>query len=209
MPSRAPPRDEPRNSSQVTSRCGRIRYSLVAPRLQFEIDRHEIVVGYAAHKNRRARSDNRRRSRDWMEVANREPIKFRPHRSRNQSGESERRVIRKVDALDLEPMLSQMFEQRFVCLRCAEPVGSSDHFPGGRAKLRKAGQLRRRSIQIAAENRATGFWKRLEVGRHLTRTFGWRASAMQMSKPDGQFFSAEIHPGDEARGRALSRPAPT
>src|SRR5580704_12819953 len=172
--------------------------SVVAPRLQFEIDRHEIVIGYAAHQNRRPRSDYRRRPRDWMEIADREPIKFWPHRSRNQSGESESRVIRNVDALDLEPMLSQMLEQRLVCLRRAEPAGISHYFSRGRAKLREACQLRSRSIQIAAENRATGRRKRLEVGRHLARTFGGRASAMQMSKSDGHFFAAEIHLGDEA-----------
>ena len=49
--------------------------------------------------------------------------------------------------------------------------------------MRQARQLRRRSIQVAAENRAPDFWKRLEVGRHLTRTLGWRASAVQMRNP--------------------------
>ena len=99
-----------------------MRKDLTIALLQFEIDRHEIVIGYAAHQNRRPRSDDRRRSRDRMEVANCEPIEFWPHRSRNQSGESERRAIRNVNALDLEPMLSQMIEQRLVCLRRAEPV---------------------------------------------------------------------------------------
>src|ERR1700722_3209819 len=150
MPSRAPPRDEPRNSSQVTSRCGRISPS------KLEIDSHEIVIGYAAHQNRRTRRDYRRRPGDWMEVADREPIKFWSHRSRDQSGESESGVVRNVDALDLEPMLSQMFEQRLVRLGRAKPFGISDHFPRGRAKLIQACQFHGRSIQIAPENRAAG-----------------------------------------------------
>src|SRR6266436_797589 len=42
-------------------------------RLQFESDRHEIVVGYTAHQNRRSRSDDRRASRNRMKVADCEP----------------------------------------------------------------------------------------------------------------------------------------
>src|SRR5580692_12414106 len=80
-------------------------------RLQFEIDGHEIVIGYPAHQPRRPRSDYRRRPRDRMQVANREPIKFRPDRSWNQSGESESRTVRDVDAIDLEPMRSQMLNK--------------------------------------------------------------------------------------------------
>src|ERR1019366_1072431 len=107
MPSRAPPCDEPHNSSHVTSQRPSISvFRWLAPRLQFEIDRHEIVIGGAAQQNRRPRRDDRRGSRDRTKLADCEPIKFWPHRSRNQSGKSESRTIGYVGALDLESALS-------------------------------------------------------------------------------------------------------
>src|ERR1700678_1493 len=91
-------------------------------RLQFEIYSHEIVIGDAAHQNRRARREHRRSSCDGTEIAYREPIEFWPHRSRNQSGKREGRTIGDVDAVEFEPVLAQMIEQWLVGLGRAEPL---------------------------------------------------------------------------------------
>src|SRR5208282_653271 len=101
----------------VTSRAILLRshrnaegFQRLAPRLQLEIDGHEIVIGGAAQQNRRPRRDDRRGSRDRAKLADREPIKFWPHRARNQSGKSESPAIGYVGALDLESVLAQMVE---------------------------------------------------------------------------------------------------
>src|SRR5215469_14045353 len=149
-------------------------------RLEVDIDHHEIVVRYAWTKERVARGDHARRSRDRAHAAHRNPVELGAKVRRNRAMEGEGRFARDVGFVRGEPMRFDSLEQRLVRLGRAEALRRQQHPDGSLQYQPSAREFHRGGVEITAENRRAIARKLLEVSRHLAFALGRTAAAVKM-----------------------------